>query len=397
MHPSARDAFRADHGLAMQAFRAGTVLARARSKDNTWLRWCDYCEELGVDPMLNDVDDPIPVIQVFAERWRTGKIAPRGEPVRSRTVENALRAIGQTMASVGAQDLRCNTSGNIEYRLQQQLKGYKRSDPPPSRVKPIPFTLVNHVNLVANLSNDPLSLATADLATLGFFFLLRPGEHTQPPKNSDAQPFRLMDVTFQFGNQSHPAHTADLASIRMATFAILTFTTQKNGVEGEVVGHARSGHSNTCPVAALVRRVLHLRTNNAPPTTPLYTVYTTANKTTPVTSKMLTAALRCAATALPALGFTPRDISARALRAGGAMALLCGHVDSDIIKLVGRWRSDEMLRYLHLQAYPIMMHLAPSMVRGGQFQMLSHQQFPPAASPLLFAATAAEAAPQSHL
>ena len=74
------------------------------------------------------------------------------------------------------------------------------------------------------------------------------------------------------------------------------------------------------------------------------------------------------------------------------MALLCGHVDSDIIKLVGRWRSDEMLRYLHLQAYPLMMHLAPSMVRGGQFQMLSHQHFPPAALPLLFAASAAEAA-----
>ena len=71
--------------------------------------------------MLNDVDDPISIIQVFAERWRTGKIAPLGEPVRSRTVENALRAIGQTMASVGAQDLRYNASGKMEYRLQQQL------------------------------------------------------------------------------------------------------------------------------------------------------------------------------------------------------------------------------------------------------------------------------------
>ena len=204
-----------------------------------------------------------------------------------------------------------------------------------------------------------------------------------------------MDVNFQFGNETHPAATADIASIRLATFAILTFTRQKNGTEGEVVGHARSGHSNTCPVAALVRRVLHLRSNNAPPTTPLYTVYTTATRITPVTAKMLTAALRCAAAALPALGFTPQDISARALRAGGAMALLCGHVDSDIIKLVGRWRSDEMLRYLHLQAYQLMMHLAPSMVRGGQFQMLSHQRFPPAALPLFFAATAAEAAQQS--
>ena len=102
----------------MQAFRAGTVPARTRSKDNAWLRWCDYCDELGVDPMLDDVVDPVAIIQVFASRWRSGQIAPRGEPVRSRTVENALRAIGQTMASVGAKDLRFNASGKIEYRLQ---------------------------------------------------------------------------------------------------------------------------------------------------------------------------------------------------------------------------------------------------------------------------------------
>ena len=343
--------------------------------------------------MLNEVVDAIPVLQVFASRWRTGQIAPLGNPVRSRTVEDALRAIGQTMASVGSEDRRLNSSGKIEYRLQQQLKGYKRIDPPPSRVKPIPFPLVHHVNLTANLSNDPMSLATADLATIGFFFLLRPGEHTHPPAASANQPFRLRDVTFQLGNQSYPAATAELAHIRHATFAILTFTTQKNAVEGEIVGHARSGHAGTCPVAALLRRVLHLRAHHAPPIATLNTVYITATTTRHVTSTILTATLRCSAAALPHLGLRPSDISARALRAGGAMALLCGQVDSDIIKLVGRWRSDEMLRYLHLQAYPLMMHLAPSMVRGGQFRMLSHQTLPPAVLPLLFAAAEAETQP----
>ena len=390
MPPTARDEFRADFSLAMQAVRAGTVPARTRSKDNTWVRWCDYCEELEIDPMLDEVVDAIPVFQVYAAHWRTGKIAPLGNPVRSRTVESALRAIGQTMASVGAQDRRLNSSGKLEYRLQQQLKGYKRIDPSPSRVKPIPFQMVDYVNRVANLSNDPMSLATADLTTLGFFFLLRPGEHTHPPANSGSQPFRLMDVTFHFGNQNHPAATSDLATIRLATFATLTFTTQNNGVQGEKVGHARSGHSTTCPVAALIRRVLHLRANNAAPTTTLCTVYTAGHQTKSVTSSVLTATLRSAAAALPDLGFQPQHISARALRAGGAMALLCGQVDSNIIQLVGRWRSDEMLRYLHLQAYPLMMHLAPSMVRGGQFRMLSHQTLPPVVLPLLFAAAEAD-------
>ena len=46
------------------------------------------------------------------------------------------------------------------------------------------------------------------------------------------------------------------------------------------------------------------------------------------------------------LGFTHHDVSARSLRAAGAMALLCLGVDHDIISLIGRWRSDEMTRYL---------------------------------------------------
>jgi hypothetical protein len=72
---------------------------------------------------------------------------------------------------------------------------------------------------------------------------------------------------------------------------------------------------------------------------------------------------------LPALGFDPADITSRSLRAGGAMALLCGRVDTDIIKLVGRWRSDAMFRYLHAQALPLIHNLASVMVRHGSFTL----------------------------
>ncbi|EJK56394.1 hypothetical protein THAOC_23722 [Thalassiosira oceanica] len=50
---------------------------------------------------------------------------------------------------------------------------------------------------------------------------------------------------------------------------------------------------------------------------------------------------------------TPADVSARSLRASGAMAMLCDGLDTDHIKLFGRWRSDELLTYLHVQAEPI--------------------------------------------
>jgi len=60
----------------------------------------------------------------------------------------------------------------------------------------------------------------------------------------------------------------------------------------------------------------------------------------------------------PELGFLSSDISAHYLRALGAMALLLGQIHTDIIWLVGRWWSDEMLKYLHLQTATLMQDYA---------------------------------------
>ena len=43
------------------------------------------------------------------------------------------------------------------------------------------------------------------------------------------------------------------------------------------------------------------------------------------------------------MGLSPADISIRLLHSSGTMALLCANVDMDRIRLLGRWRSDEML------------------------------------------------------
>jgi hypothetical protein len=282
---------------------------------------------------------------------------------------------------MGSKDPRLDSHGNMNYILQQQLRGYARLDPPASRVKPIPFPIIEHLHRMAT---PPLATAIADMSTLGFFFLLRPGEHTSSLSTSDSHPFTLQDVTFRSGGVISPATTGDLTLIPTSTFATLRFTRQKNGTENEIIGHARSGHATVCPVLSLINRVLHLRRHHAPPDTPLCTVFTSPTHSTTITSSMLTSSLRDAATILlPTLGFPPRDISARALRAGGAMALLCAQVDENIIKLVGRWRSDQMLRYLHLQAYPQMHTFAHRMVTGGNFRLLNHQHIPAAAVPIL--------------
>jgi hypothetical protein len=115
----------------------------------------------------------------------------------------------------------------------------------------------------------------------------------------------------------------------------------------------------------------HFRHLNAPSDTPLYTFYN-GHAWHHVTPSIITSTLRSAVATIGApLGIDdPSDISARSLRSGGAMALLCAEVDTDKIRLLGRWRSDEMLRYLHIQAYPLTATFANQMLLHGNFALL---------------------------
>jgi hypothetical protein len=373
-----RNAFCRDLRLAQEAVRSSVVPQRAQAADSHWRNWTEFCHTLQVDPFLQDISDPIILFQVYLQRYRTGAIAPSGKPVRARTVEDSLRAIGQTFASLGASDPRRDSHGSIDFRIQRQLRGYSRLDPPPNRVKPIPVQIIRHVMALAvAVTATSYIQAVADMICLAFFFLLRPGEYTGTP--SDTTPFCLQDVQCWVGQQRFLATTIPLDDLQRITFVTLTFTTQKNGVRGEVIGLGRSGNPVLCPVTAMARRITHLRSHQASPTQPLASYYEVAGATRPKLIKPadITTALRFSTAVIgPTVGFLPADISARSLRAAGAMALLCAQVDTDVIRLLGRWRSDEMLRYLHLQAEPIMRDFARRMLVGGSFTLLPNQTVP---------------------
>ena len=53
------------------------------------------------------------------------------------------------------------------------------------------------------------------------------------------------------------------------------------------------------------------------------------------------------------------------------MALMCANQPNDTIKLVGRWQSDAVLRYLHQDAQPVVKHLARKMFSHGTYNFLS--------------------------
>ena len=329
---------------------------------------------VGHRPPTPTIESKVPLLQVFAQRLRTGALAPNGNPIRARTVEDYVRHVGQAFLNVGAEDPRNNSSQQVDFRLKRMFSGWKKADPPPNRVKPIPIQVLRNIMFVAANSNHPVLERTADMIVLAFFFLLRPGEYTASP--SDTTPFDYQSVQLFLGETRLNIVASTDNQLRCATFISLTFSNQKNGVQNEVVGLGLSGDQLLCPVKTMVRIVLALRRTNATPTTLLSSVFHN-NRWKPITPTMITFTIKKAVRFLgPTIGFLEKDVSARCLRAAGANALLNAKVDPSIISLIGRWRSDEMLRYLSVQNKSIMKDFARRMLHSGTYTLIPNQLVP---------------------
>ena len=364
--------FSCDISIAQATVLQGISPGRATSTATAWSKWIEFTDDLGLDPFLQAFHDKVPFLQVFAYQVRISELAAHGNPIWARSAEDNVRHIGQAFLQMGANDPCLNSAHAIDFRLQRTIKAWKTCDPAPDRVKPIPIQVIRRIAFLAQSSSihDPTFCATADMIIIAFFFLLRPGEYT----DNDNTPFRLDDVQLFIGDTRLHLLTAPIEQLRQARFASLTFTNQKNGIRGEVIGLACSGDPYLCPVQAIIRRVLYLRQHSAPGTTPLARVF---DAPTTVTASAITDCIRDSVTYLgPTLGFLPQDVSARCLRAAGATALLLAKVDPDVIRLIGRWRSDEMLRYLHAQAYPLMRDYARQMLAAGMYTLIPNHLVP---------------------
>jgi hypothetical protein len=374
--PAARDALRVDLLASMQESSTAGNISRANARNSTWRVWHQFCAALNLEDFLSSVTDPVPFLQVFARRYRDGRLSLRGQPVRARTVEEAVRAVGRTFVELGASDPRLNTHGALDVRLAAQIAQWKQEDPPPWRVKPAPTAVLHHATQVAIAANTAHSVCMANMIWVGFFFLCRPGEYTAAAEGS--RPFRFCDVDLYLGSRRLNLHTAPDSDLLTSTSVGLTFTMQKNCRPGEVVAQTASGSELACSVRSIARQIIHLRSHNAPADLPLCS-YFAHGQWYVLTPHQITVALRASATILgPSLGLDPLDISARSLRAAGAMALLCANVDPIRAKMLGRWRSDEMLTYLTMQAAPMIAGLSARMLVGGNYSFIPGQDVPAA-------------------
>lgn len=169
--------------------------------DATWRLWETFWATLQFDAHHLRDCDTMSLLHLFAQRYRTGTIAPGRHPVRSRTLEDAIRAVGQTYARLGAPDPRLNVNGEVDLRLTSLFRAWRRDDEPPTRVKPLPaLPVVACVYSVEQKDPTPRALAAADMFVIGFFFLLRPGEYLGiPPIDRSGPIFRLQDIQLWIG------------------------------------------------------------------------------------------------------------------------------------------------------------------------------------------------------
>ena len=318
-------------------------------------------------------------MQIFAHDYREGIIAPSQHRVRADYISAVLHSVASAFLRVGAPDPRKAPDFKIDHRLTQMLRCWRKTDPPSARVRPIPITLITTLLNLAYGAPTPSASdrAFADIICLAFFFLLRPGEYTGT--TSDEAAFSLDDIRFHLGTRRLCNQRALTRELEAATSVSLYFTTQKNQRKGDAISHGRSTHPLCCPVRAAIRLMLVHRLWFANPHlhfdgTTVFASYYLHDTPHRIRASDVTNRLRFAADlCVHSTGLTRADVSARSLRAGGTMALLCGQVDTDDIKLLGRWHSDAMMRYLHQDCRPIMERMAQKMFNHGSYSFLPNQ------------------------
>ena len=153
--PATRDALRADLVTAMQESSTAGNFRRAQSRNSLWGVWTVFCTAHNLPHLLDNIDDPVPILQAFMRRYRDGRLALRGLPVRARTVEDVARQVGRTFVELGSADPRLNAFGDLDVRLSALVRHWKQADPEPNRVKPIPIPVLHVAHRIASASSSP--------------------------------------------------------------------------------------------------------------------------------------------------------------------------------------------------------------------------------------------------
>ena len=378
--PALRNSFQADARAALEVAGRATTSKHRRAHNKIFGIWTDFCNQHGQSPTLHNLaaqEDKLTCILVFL--WRYRATGQRNKPVRSDTLSGVLTAIGQGISRLGQPDPRFAPGATKQHPLLADfLHALSKEDDPSVRAYPANVTILRGLFEALDTEHPEFGILNRHvqlLTIVAFYWLLRPAEYlNSPDAESRSQAYLLRDIHFTINDTVYNAADPncplnDETDVRKITFATLLFSDQKNAVRGEQVGHRATSDDHICPAKALGRLALHLRRHQAEPTCPIFRHFNPVrNRWYDVKPQHVTNALRHSANATEQqTGITSKLLSARSLRPGGATALLCAGVDSNAIQLLGRWKSDAMLRYLRIQATSHAQNYAQRMLDHGSY------------------------------
>jgi hypothetical protein len=238
------------------------------------------------------------------------------------------------------------------------LDGWKKADPPSRKKLPVEVDVPELlVKWGVVMGAAALATVVGDLTLIAFYFLLRVGEYTIKNKRNESKqtiPFKMENIAMfkrdELGQLRQLSRLAPNHDIMTADSAAMTLDNQKNGHKNVCIHHETNGDSILCPVRAVGRRFVYIRSRmKGDWSTPIHAYWTEDGQRQDATDNDIRRALKTAATALeyPETRGIPIDrVDTHSLRGGGANALsLNGYSDTQIQKL-GRWKGQSFKEYI---------------------------------------------------
>lgn len=201
-------------------------------------------------------------------------------------------------------------------RVKLALRSILRDNPPPSRVLPLTFSILQRA--FSFLTPTPYNIMCLAAMSLAYFACLRSAEY-------------CFDASL-----GHSLSTSDITFLSSPPRSMrVLIRSSKTLIHGFEIVIGCSG-VRFCAVC-LIR--LHLSTSNPPPQLPLFKLPAGV----PLNYRSLSAFIKAL---LTRMGLDPARYSPHSLRAGSATDAAALGASSHFIQSLGRWRSDAYLAYL---------------------------------------------------
>ena len=178
----------ADYHADQQALYQDMSNSVSKKYTCSWKQWRRFYCYMHVAPDLQEIMDPLPFLQTFAERVGTGVLSRGVNPIRKCLVEQYLRSIGQSCASVGANNPRHNSMGKLNFHLDLQITSHQKEYPPPTSVLTLSVHVVHDLDITLT-PGTPRQQAIYDIICITLFFLLHPGAYCKGGTDTNQQPF----------------------------------------------------------------------------------------------------------------------------------------------------------------------------------------------------------------